>query len=58
MTVLKITWKLEDEITLEKAGLPEFYNVPLDKREWSVSKIKRFLENTYYYRITNIEVFY
>ena len=58
MKVIKIIWKLQDDIGLEKAGLPQFYNVPMDKRDWSTRKLKRYLENTYYYKIKKIEVFY
>ena len=58
MKIIKIIWKLEDDICLEKACVPQFYNVPLEQRDWSTRKLKQFLENTYYYKIIKLEVFY
>ena len=53
--IYKLTWKLEDGVSLEKADLPDYYKVLPEQKTWSKKKIKNFLENKHYYKIKKME---
>lgn len=55
MLIYKLTWRLKDGITMQKADLPDHYKVPLNQKTWSKKKLKAFLEQEHYYKIKKME---
>ena len=53
--IYKLTWRLEDGVSLEKAGLPDYYKVLPNQKEWSKKKLKAFLEQEYFYKLKKME---
>ena len=55
ISIYKLTWKLEEGVSLEKADLPDHYKLLPNQKSWSRKKIKAFLEEKHCYRIKKME---
>lgn len=53
--IYKLTWKLEEGVSLEKADLPDYYKVLPSQKKWSKKKLKAFLEEKHFYKLKRME---
>ena len=55
LKIYKIEWDLDEDFCLQKLDLPEHYKVPPQQKQWSIKKIKIYLQKKYFYKIKQLK---